>query len=315
MSAPTNQWKLGLFVVVTLFLGLAAAIYLGAQSFKKDMVSYKSYFDESVQGLEVGSPLKFRGVTIGYISGIDVAPDRRHVEVTFSIEVDTLAQMGLRTAQNRRVRMPKDLRAQIAAAGITGVKFIQIDYLSNAPPKLPFKVPSNYVPAAPSTMKNIEDAVLKTVNQIPDIATHVRELVTTLNNFVREIDAQRLARGAGETLANVNLTLTELRTVIKAIDAPQLSKQSQQVLTRLDKALLRIDGLVQHLESDKGPLVSARRTSDAIGEVARGARGLGKQMDGTLRGIHEAADSIRRLADALEQDPDMLLKGRSERKP
>ncbi len=79
MSAPSNHWKLGLFVVAGVALFLTMLVFLGARSLQSETVTYKTYFDESVQGLEVGSPVKFRGVTIGNVSGIDIAADRRHV--------------------------------------------------------------------------------------------------------------------------------------------------------------------------------------------------------------------------------------------
>ena len=87
MAAPTNHWKLGLFVVVGFVLALSTVAVLGARSLRKEVVQYVSYFDESVQGLEAGSPIKFRGVTIGTVGKIDVAPDHRHVEVTSELGV------------------------------------------------------------------------------------------------------------------------------------------------------------------------------------------------------------------------------------
>ena len=95
MSAPSNHWKLGLFVVVGVGLFLALLVALGASSLKKESVEYATYFDESVQGLDVGSPVKFRGVTIGNVSEIDVAPDRRHVEVLCAITVSQLVSLKL----------------------------------------------------------------------------------------------------------------------------------------------------------------------------------------------------------------------------
>jgi hypothetical protein len=59
-------------------------------------------------------------------------------------------------------------------------------------------------------------------------------------------------------------------------------------------------------------MMSAQRTVDSLGEVARGAHSLGPELELTLRDVRGAARSIRRFADALEQDPDMLLKGRAE---
>jgi len=65
MSAPTNQWKLGAFVVGSVLVGLAAAVVLTAQTMQVVTVTYASYFDEAVTGLEVGSPVRYRGVKIG----------------------------------------------------------------------------------------------------------------------------------------------------------------------------------------------------------------------------------------------------------
>ena len=95
MSAPTNHWKLGAFVVGSVLIGLTAAALLTAQTMQIVTVTYTSYFDESVTGLEVGSPVRFRGVTIGNVSAIDVAPDRRHVEVTYALGVKVLKRLGL----------------------------------------------------------------------------------------------------------------------------------------------------------------------------------------------------------------------------
>src|ERR1700733_12217219 len=112
MAAPTNHWKLGLFVVVGVVLSLTTTTFLGAESLKKKVVSYKTYFDESVQGLEVGSPVKFRGVTVGTVSIISIAADRRHVEVTSDLAVNDLADLGLSIGKGEKskIRVPPDLR-------------------------------------------------------------------------------------------------------------------------------------------------------------------------------------------------------------
>jgi len=95
MSTPTNHWKLGLFVVVGVVMTLSVMAWLGARSLRKEVGLYISYFDESVQGLEVGSPIKFRGVTIGSVAKIDIADDHRHVEVTSELGKAVLARLGL----------------------------------------------------------------------------------------------------------------------------------------------------------------------------------------------------------------------------
>ena len=64
MTAPTNQWKLGLFVVSGIALGLVAIMFLAGRALQKESVRYTSYFDEAVTGLNTGSPVSYRGVTM-----------------------------------------------------------------------------------------------------------------------------------------------------------------------------------------------------------------------------------------------------------
>src|SRR5580700_6513565 len=98
MAAPTNHWKLGLFVVAGFVVSVASIAALGARSLQRETVSYASFFDESVQGLDVGSPVKFRGVAIGSVSVINIAPDHRQVAVTCQLEVSQLDELGLANA-------------------------------------------------------------------------------------------------------------------------------------------------------------------------------------------------------------------------
>src|SRR5687767_5767692 len=95
MAAPTNHYKLGLFVLLGFAAAVAAAILLGVASTRKDTIPYHSYFNESVQGLELGSPVKFRGVTIGHVSAIEIAPDHRMVDVVSELDVTDIKRMGL----------------------------------------------------------------------------------------------------------------------------------------------------------------------------------------------------------------------------
>src|SRR6478735_7047917 len=149
MATPTNHFKLGLFVLAGIAASVATMVLIGAQSMKTETVSYHTFFNESVQGLEVGSPVKYRGVTIGHVSQIEIAPDRRHVDVLNELDVADIKRLGLAAAdvstrKKTRFLVPPDLRAQLASQGITGVKFVQIDFFdprSNPPPVVPFPVP------------------------------------------------------------------------------------------------------------------------------------------------------------------------------
>jgi paraquat-inducible protein B len=320
MATPSNHWKLGLFVVCGVALGLATVVALGARSLQKDTVSYQSYFDESVQGLEVGSPVKFRGVTIGIVSKINVAPDRRHVAVTSDLGVDEIKLMGLGHGKGKQlqIHVPDDLRIQLASAGITGVKFVQIDFFSvrsNPLPKLPFPVPENYIPAAMSTMKNLEDAIVLAVERFPEMTEAALKLIAKLEHLISDVESTQLPQRALTTLASVEQTFASVRTTLRELETGKLSTQAQATLLRLDEAIARIDKMVDRVGGDQGVIVSAERATDAMGDVAVNARGLSDDLGATLHDVQQAAESIQRLTNALERDPDMLLKGRAKGAP
>ena len=317
MAVGTNHWKLGLFVIVGVGLALAVLIVLGARRWNDQTVTYVSFFDESVQGLEVGSPVKFRGVTIGRVAAIDVALDHRHVQVSNELFVEQLGRLDLRFAHGAAgaTALTTGLRMQLAQAGITGVKFMLLDYFDGQayPPLiLPFKTPPNTIPSTPSTMKNLEDSMVRTANQFPDIASALLGTVSRLNDLMADVDHEQLPASAAATLAEGKTTLHELRAQIQALNAGALSTHAEQTMTSFNQTLANTDKLLVRLESDKGLLQSAERAANSMNEVARGAQAVGPELEQTLREVRDAARSVHHFVDALQRDPDMLLKGRAE---
>src|SRR5262245_12926514 len=187
MAQRTNHWKLGLFVVVGLAVGIGAIFWLGLRRLNRDAVPAVTYFDESVQGLDAGSPVKFRGVTLGTVSTITVVPDQRHVEVWMRIYTDALKRLGF---DPNRPRDP-NVRVQIASAGITGVRFVQLDTF--APdryplPDLPFAVPENYyIPSVPSTLKSLEEIANDFILRLPKLQEQLGATLVEAENALRSL--------------------------------------------------------------------------------------------------------------------------------
>ena len=321
MAAPTNHWKLGLFVVVGMVLTLCTIVYLGARSLHKDSVQYKSYFDESVQGLEVGSAIKFRGVIIGAVSAIDIAPDGRHVAVTTELTIQDLHDLGLSdgTGKESRIRVPPELRVELASQGITGVKFLQLDFfnpISNPLPVLPFPTPPNYIPSVVSTMKNLETAVVKAVDRMPELADSIVKITTQVGRILDQVEKNKLPQAATDTLTHANTVLTSAQGAINGLETAKLSAKAQQVINDLGGTIKKVNDVIARVDGDKGLLVSAKRATDAMGDVASNLSSprLSSSLVKTLADIQDVADYIRKVADALERDPDMLLKGKGKPK-
>lgn len=305
MSTPTNHWKLGLFVVVGSLLALGAVVVLGSLTLNEQSVTYTSYFDESVTGLDIGSTVKFRGVTIGTVSAIEVAPDRRHVEVKYELRVPVIERLGLASGKGgaTKLQTPDGLRAQLGSAGLSGLKYILIDYFSerNQPrTALGFKLPKNHIPGQPSTMKNLEDSVVRAVEQFPVLAEEILRVLGRVNAILADIQDQKVPERAIGTLNNVDDTLKLLQKKMGGVDTDGLSTNAKKLLANLDETATQT----------QAALLSVQRASDSVGDIASSSRNLGPDLSQTLREVSEAATTLQELLHTLELDSDMLVKGR-----
>jgi len=285
-TTAANHWKLGLFVVTALAAVVGLTFWLGSYLFQRESFEAISYFDESVQGLEVGSPVKWRGVTVGTVRDITVAPDGRHVQVSSDIFVDALKRLGLERPKPGAAFIDPNLRVQLASAGITGIRFLQTDFFDPArhpPPELPFAPPWNYVPSTPSTLKSVEESVLEILNRFPAVESEAEEALGALRGTLASVDGLVAMLQADDGAFNVLLV------------------QLRSTAARLERALK---------EAEIGSTTASLRSSSGqVGEAAAGVSSAREELAASLVALREALESVRALADSLERDPSTLLRG------
>ncbi|MEJ2098118.1 MAG: MlaD family protein [Deltaproteobacteria bacterium] len=107
----------GMFVVIGLSLAVVAIIWLGMANYFEEGQLYVAYFDESVQGLDKDSPVKYRGVSIGRVYSIGVAPDSNLIQVVLKIETS--------------IDLDESIVAQLKSVGITGLMFVELEKLED----------------------------------------------------------------------------------------------------------------------------------------------------------------------------------------
>ncbi|HEY5960254.1 MAG TPA: MlaD family protein [Polyangiaceae bacterium] len=321
MAAPTNHYKLGLFVLAGFAAAIAITVLLVGVKMHKDVIQCHSYFNESVQGLDVGAPVKFRGVTVGNVAAIEIAPDHRMVDVISELYENDVTLMGLAETDGKlgksRVVIPPDLRMQLNSQGITGVKFVSLDFFdvkSNPAPVLPFPVPRNhYIPATPSMMKNLENTATKAMERLPEMVDAVVMIMGRVDGLIATLDAEDLPEKAGQTLGHANTLLQKLERTAQHLDDQHLGEKTGALLSEVARTTNRLNAVLDDFDGPNGVLASAKRASDAIGEVGRAGKDTQQDLATALRGVSEAAEAARSLLDAIERDPDMLLKGKSRR--
>jgi phospholipid/cholesterol/gamma-HCH transport system substrate-binding protein/paraquat-inducible protein B len=232
MSDEKRYFKVGAFVLTGALLIGSCTVILGGGDYFAEKVVIETYFDESVQGLEVGSPVKLRGVRLGSVSSIGFVQDA----YTFPTEEQALKYgskvlvlMDL-TPQDenedegaRRYRLQEmianGLRLRLTSIGITGTSFIEADYLDTE--RFPlmdimWRPENYYIPSAPSTIATISTAAERIFARLEDteiekLVRNLDKFVVNLNSSVDEFDAARLQR-------DLQVVLAEARTTVAGIN-------------------------------------------------------------------------------------------------
>jgi hypothetical protein len=268
VRAASRHFKLGALAVLALAAAMVIVFALGLR--KPPVEVYHTYFDESVQGLDEGAIVKFRGVRIGKVESIRVARDRRLIDVALAIGRDRARELHLD-------RSAGTLRTQLVIYGITGVKLIDMDFAgphTAAAPELTFQPPKHYIPSQPSTLGSIEEDVVSFTHRLPMLADHAVGAMDAFKMFT--LDTRGLVDDARSTLSSI----THLARKISHTD----------VSAAIEKALASVDEL-------------GKRGLDAADD-----------LENTVRDVGEAARALRDFLEALEREPDMIVKGRAKRR-
>ena len=181
--------------------------------------------------------------------------------------------------------------------------------------RLTFPTPDRTIPATQSELRSLEDSAEAIVARLPALLDAMASLVGEGNALLGHLGDAHLGEQAESTLRRADEVMSQLGRLVEQVRVAAVPDRAAEALTTLGAALGTLNDLLHDVDGERGLVTSARRASDAIGDIARGSNGVGRDLDDTLREARETLAAIRRLANALDRDPDMLLKGRKKRTP
>jgi phospholipid/cholesterol/gamma-HCH transport system substrate-binding protein len=233
-----SSFAIGIFVIFGLFIGLAAIVWLGGGFRYLETASlYVTYFDESVQDLKVDSSVTYRGLDVGSVERLNVAPDGKLIEVVMSVSHPEL--------------ITKDTLAQLDVSALSGKTNVNLipgkPGQTNLSPSLSFKPKYTLVPSCPSEYKEIfsgaEELIAK-MRQIDfsGIARRIEEAATSvkssLDAITKEVQAMKLAETAGDARELVEDLDARARAIAVTVNAT--AKNLQQASETLNMLMERI---------------------------------------------------------------------------
>ena len=327
MSKQVSKTVIGGFVISAIALLVVGVFIFGGGKFFKRTQKFVLFFEGSVKGLSVGSPVTFRGVEIGSVESVTLRADREalsvQIPVVVEVEPDRVQLTGGKPDPQRNIQRLIDagLRAQLTVESmVTGQLMIALDLHPDKPARLAgsdLEYPE--IPTIPSTFEQVTETIQKLpieeifqkllaavdgidkVLNSPDLKDTVASLKVTVQN------TEKLIMSANKLVKNVDGQVGPLAESIKvaAMDA-------QKLLKDVDREIVPVVSSIRTAaDAAKAALVQGEETlrtfEDVIGEDSALVYGLRN----ALRELSSASRSIRILADYLEQNPDALIRGKA----
>ncbi|HCH5087180.1 MlaD family protein [Vibrio parahaemolyticus] len=233
MDDSKSSYKLGLFVVSALVSLFVVLFILGGRSLFEPKIIVETYFDESVSGLEVGAPVRFRGITAGEVVSIELSDalyeaavprENRKSYVVVRSEITGAKRTIEEWNRSIEISIERGLRATTQLAGITGQQYLSFDYTS-MDEGLSFNWKPNY-PYVPSTKSSAGK-----------IVSGIQSLIARLD----EADINTL-------VANINMLIETLNQSISALDTDALNAQLLALLINSNQMVKSVDGVISDPE-------------------------------------------------------------------
>jgi ABC-type transporter Mla subunit MlaD len=301
-NARRIQLSVGLMVVVGLALMVGFVLFLTQNRTSTNDVIFETYIRESVQGLEVGSPVRYRGVAVGRVTEIALAaaeyrrPEGEGFAAAFQLVVVRFAVALRRVGDvpSTEEAVAQGLRARMASQGITGVGYIELDFLDprRFPPQpVPWTPRFSWIPAVPSTVAQVTSAAEMFLRQVQGI--DFAGLVANINELVTDLRQQTETGDLALTLREASALMQELRGIAGAADLPG-------AVAELRATSSAIRGLAEGRE--------VRETLSAMGAAAQDLRRATARLPGTIGQLESSLRAARNTTTDVQADLAPLLR-------
>jgi len=332
MPKPSFKF-VGAFVISTLVLFVGMILFFGSGSFLSRSTEFCLFFDQSVNGLNEGSTVKFRGVPIGSVSKIMIRvegqdPNSTAIPVLIKIDRTRLENdLGLAEAafepEAIQETIDRGLYAQLTLESfITGQLFVELSIDPDRSPGLQ----THFLEKG----ELIEIPTLS--SSLDEITSDAADIIARLS----EVDFKRVENNLHEVMENLAVVLEGIdsegvsRSIASAADSVAEFVQSEEITNTVvsaNEALVTMKTTLESLDLENGPLSEKldrwsgrlmnsleglNQLSAQLSEMTEPEGSLRFELERMLRELRRAAQSVRVLADYLEANPKAILTGRPE---
>ncbi len=324
MSNIGNKYKIGALVMVSGILLIFGLIMLGVMKYFKESIAFMTVVETSVQGLNKGSMVKYKGVPIGEVSKIQISQTDDNILIYMNFNPDSFSsaekeeiklQGGMPFLENEfKKYVDQGMRCKLKYAGITGELYVEVAMYDpeKFPPKS-YKLPDDhppYLPSVPQTsLGDVLDAAHDSLINLTKIdfgkiSGKLETFLDSINGVIKDGDIKK--------------TMTELRTTSENLSEMSTTLKNTFTTERIDDIVKKIDDTSAKLNMTLDQITKLAKNMDGrideskIPETVEAARKLIDDAVKSLKSLDEFIRSAKELMDYLEEHPNSVITGKSE---
>jgi paraquat-inducible protein B len=320
MGKRANPTMVGVFVLGSFAIVIALIIGLGSSHLFTRKHKFVMFFSSDVNGLNIGAPVKFRGVEIGSVSNVLLSlsglgasnlPEGAQVRIPVIIQLDSRklfarrAELDLDDPKQILTAIQLGLRGELKTESlITGLCYIDLDMHPDTPARyyLGSNSPYQEIPTVPAPFEQAQTALIKILAALEKVnfgalATSVTQTANSINDLVRSRLVHQTIASFDRAAISVNATAQSIRNTSDALDqrfGP--AAEDLRKTTAVARAALR----------------QFQDTLVTVQTLVEPGSPVDYQLTQTLERAGDAARSLRQLADYLQRDPSSVIRGRYE---
>jgi len=323
MASKKAKFTVGLFVAGGLTLSVLVIVWLGMSRYFEKGRFFVTYFNESVQGLKKDSPVKYRGVSIGRVESIGVAPDSKLIQVILKIESGQ--------------KLNNNIVAQLKNVGITGSMLVELDRKKKGEPdESPvLSFPSEYpiVGSKPSEISRLLRGLDEVLNHfksidLKGISDKLKLTLDNANSMIADADIKGISNQLQSSLSSADRILKNEKweRILGSVDHAakslnELMGKAGNSLDQVDRALVRVEGFVVQNEQPvseavmdlKKAMVNAnnllKKGTTLISNTDNALGQLKAQLLLSAQNLERATENLNRFLEVLSDSPSQLIFG------
>ena len=313
MASEKIKLSVGIFVFLGIIFFVVFIVWLGASNFYKKGNYYLTFFDESVQGLEIGSSVKYRGVNVGRVEKIGISAGSRFIEILMKI--------------HGKKPVDGDIVVQLKSVGITGIIYMELDIYDNKsyarPLKPGFDTQYKVIPSIPSDVSEIMDSLQDIVFEFKSMNFKVmsEKMAEVFDNLNKQLNAMKTA----EISEKIIYLLNDFNKGIENINIGELTEGGKKLIKEMEINLNKLGTLITHIDY---VLMEENNMDEIIAELREGIIGVNSiiqsmndiingnkytmdrfpdKIDSTLDGMEKSINNFNSILEIIKDQPSIIF--------